>query len=59
MEMAHSLKAGFFGGQGFVLQRITGEGDVFVKAGGALIRRELAPGEVGVCVCAGKRFAWV
>lgn len=46
MEMARSLKAGFFGGEGFVLQRLTGEGDVFVKAGGALIRRELAPGEV-------------
>lgn len=46
MEMARSLKAGFFGGEGFVLQRLTGEGDVFVKAGGALIRRELEPGEV-------------
>lgn len=36
---------GFFGGEGFVLQGLTGEGDVFVKAGGTLIRRELEDGE--------------
>jgi uncharacterized protein (AIM24 family) len=36
---------GFFGGEGFVLQGLTGEGDVFVKAGGTLIRRELEEGE--------------
>lgn len=35
----------FFGGEGFVLQGLTGEGDVFVKAGGTLIRRELEEGE--------------
>ena len=30
---------------GFVLQSLTGEGDVFLKAGGTLIRRDLEPGE--------------
>ena len=31
--------------QGFVLQALQGEGDVFLKAGGTLIRRDLEPGE--------------
>lgn len=45
MEFAKKMTAGFFGGEGFVLQALTGEGDVFVKAGGTLIRRELEEGE--------------
>ena len=38
-------RAGFFGGEGFILQALTGEGDVFLKAGGTLIRRDLQEGE--------------
>jgi uncharacterized protein (AIM24 family) len=38
--------AGFFGGEGFILQKLSGEGDAFIKAGGALIERDLAPGEI-------------
>lgn len=45
MEATKSLSAGFFGGQGFILQRLSGQGDVLVKAGGTLVTRELAPGE--------------
>lgn len=45
MEFAKKLTTGFFGGEGFVLQGLTGEGDVFVKAGGTLIRRDLREGE--------------
>ena len=45
MEFAKKLSAGFFGGEGFVLQALTGEGEVFVKAGGTLIRKDLADGE--------------
>jgi uncharacterized protein (TIGR00266 family) len=45
MEFSKSFSAGFFGGEGFVLQALTGEGDVFLKAGGTLIRRELKEGE--------------
>lgn len=45
MEFTKNMKAGFFGGEGFVLQALQGEGDVFVKAGGTLIRRELDEGE--------------
>lgn len=39
------LGAGFFGGEGFVLQRIKGDGLAFVHSGGTVTRRELAPGE--------------
>ncbi|CBJ48666.1 conserved unknown protein [Ectocarpus siliculosus] len=39
------MMAGFFGGEGFVLQRLTGKGDAFVKASGPLIQRELSEGE--------------
>lgn len=35
------LGAGFFGGEGFILQRIEGDGMVFVHAGGSVIEREL------------------
>ncbi|MGY3438598.1 MULTISPECIES: TIGR00266 family protein [unclassified Marinovum] len=40
------LGVGFFGGEGFILQRLTGDGMAFVHAGGTLIRRELQAGEV-------------
>uniref|UniRef100_A0A7S0C9S9 Altered inheritance of mitochondria protein 24, mitochondrial n=2 Tax=Proboscia inermis TaxID=420281 RepID=A0A7S0C9S9_9STRA len=46
MEFAKKMTAGFFGGEGFVLQSLTGDGDVFVKAGGTLIRRDLGDGEI-------------
>jgi uncharacterized protein (AIM24 family) len=45
MEFTKSFTGGFFGGEGFVLQGLTGDGDVFLKAGGTLIRRDLEPGE--------------
>lgn len=40
------MTAGFFGGQGFILQRLVGQGDVLIKAGGTLVERELKEGEV-------------
>jgi hypothetical protein len=45
MEFAKKFTAGFFGGEGFVLQALLGDGDVFVKAGGTLVRRDLREGE--------------
>lgn len=45
MEFTKSLSAGFFGGQGFVLQRLTGSGDVLVKGGGTIVLKELQKGE--------------
>ncbi|KAE9351932.1 hypothetical protein PR003_g4650 [Phytophthora rubi] len=46
MEFAKKFGVGFFGGEGFILQRLTGSGDVLVRASGTLIERELQPGEV-------------
>lgn len=45
MEYTKNFGSGFFGGEGFILQGLTGQGDVFLKAGGTLIRRDLEPGE--------------
>ena len=39
------LGAGFFGGEGFILQRLQGDGLAFVHAGGTLFEKTLAPGE--------------
>jgi uncharacterized protein (TIGR00266 family) len=40
------IGAGLFGGEGFILQRLTGDGLVFVHAGGTIIEKVMAPGEV-------------
>ena len=40
------LGSGLFGGEGFILQRLHGDGLVFIHAGGTLLEKELAPGEV-------------
>lgn len=39
------IGAGLFGGEGFILQRLTGDGMVFVHAGGTVIEKNLASGE--------------
>lgn len=48
VEVAFTRKigAGFFGGEGFILQRLEGEGMAFIHAGGTIIKKELAPGEM-------------
>jgi uncharacterized protein (TIGR00266 family) len=38
--------AGLFGGEGFIMQRLTGDGWAFVHAGGTLEEKVLAPGEM-------------
>lgn len=35
------LGAGFFGGEGFILQRLRGDGKAFIHVGGTVIKREL------------------
>ena len=40
------LGTGFFGGEGFILQRLRGDGKAFVHIGGTVIKRELKTGEV-------------
>jgi uncharacterized protein (TIGR00266 family) len=40
------LGVGLFGGEGFIMQRLQGDGWVFVHAGGTLHERALSPGEL-------------
>ncbi|CAM4102387.1 TIGR00266 family protein [Lederbergia lenta] len=40
------LGAGFFGGEGFIMQKLEGDGMTFVHAGGTIHKKTLAPGEV-------------
>lgn len=40
------IGAGLFGGEGFILQRLQGDGYAFIHAGGALCEKTLVPGEV-------------
>ena len=40
------LGVGFFGGEGFIMQRLQGDGWAFIHAGGTLYERTLKPGEV-------------
>jgi uncharacterized protein (AIM24 family) len=40
------LGAGLFGGEGFILQRLSGDGLVFIHAGGMVLERQLQAGEV-------------
>jgi len=39
------IMTGLFGGEGFIMQKLEGDGWVFVQMGGTVIERELAPGE--------------
>jgi uncharacterized protein (AIM24 family) len=39
------LGAGFFGGEGFILQKVTGPGTVFLDLSGEVVEKDLAPGE--------------
>ncbi len=41
-----SLGAGLFGGNGFILQRLTGEGQAWIELSGEIVTYELSPGEV-------------
>lgn len=41
MHFNQKLGAGFFGGEGFVLQKLQGDGNAFIHAGGTVIEHEL------------------
>ncbi|MGF1495054.1 MAG: TIGR00266 family protein [Microcoleaceae cyanobacterium] len=45
VAFTRKLGAGFFGGEGFILQRLRGDGLAFIQAGGAIVEKNLAPGE--------------
>lgn len=46
IEFSRKLGRGLFGGEGFIMQKLEGDGMAFVHAGGTLARKELMPGEV-------------
>ncbi|MCL2008537.1 MAG: TIGR00266 family protein [Treponema sp.] len=43
--VTRGLKAGLFGGEGFIMQELTGNGYVFLEADGSIKELDLAPGE--------------
>ncbi len=44
-HVAKGIRTGLFGGEGFVLQKLTGMGHVFLEIDGSLVERTLKPGE--------------
>ena len=46
IEFQRKLGTGLFGGEGFIMQKLEGDGMAFVHAGGHIIERELQHGEV-------------
>lgn len=45
MHFRKKLGAGFFGGEGFIMQKITGPGKVYLEIDGEVVKKELAEGE--------------
>lgn len=45
IALQQRLGAGFFAGEGFILQRVTGPGVVFLDLSGEVVEKDLAPGE--------------
>ncbi|GGF92332.1 TIGR00266 family protein [Paenibacillus albidus] len=45
IEFQRKLGAGFFGGEGFIMQKMEGDGLSFVHSGGYVLERVLQPGE--------------
>ena len=46
IEFSKKLGRGLFGGEGFIMQKLEGDGVAFVHAGGTLAKKELTDGEV-------------
>lgn len=46
VAFTRKISAGFFGGEGFILQRIFGKGMVFLEVDGDMVEKNLAVGEV-------------
>lgn len=45
IHFQQKLSVGFFGGEGFIMQKLEGDGLAFVHAGGTVMRRDLQPGQ--------------
>src|ERR1041384_6423907 len=46
IEFQRKLGTGLFGGEGFIMQKLEGDGMAFVHSGGYIIERDLQPGEL-------------
>lgn len=46
LHMQKKMGAGFFGGEGFIMQKLEGDGLAFLHAGGTIIKKELVEGEL-------------
>lgn len=46
IEFQRRLGTGIFGGEGFIMQKLEGDGMCFVHAGGYVVEKQLMPGEV-------------
>lgn len=46
IEFSKKLGRGLFGGEGFIMEKLEGDGLSFIHAGGTLAKKELQPGEV-------------
>ena len=46
IEFQRKLGTGLFGGEGFIMQKLEGDGLAFVHAGGYVMEKKLAPGEI-------------
>ena len=45
IQFQRKIMTGLFGGEGFIMQKLEGDGWVFVQMGGTIVERELKPGE--------------
>jgi len=45
IHFQQKMSTGFFGGEGFIMQKLEGDGLAFVHAGGTVLKRELKPGQ--------------
>jgi uncharacterized protein (TIGR00266 family) len=45
IDFQRKLGTGFFGGEGFIMQKLEGDGLAFLHAGGTIYKRQLQPGE--------------
>lgn len=46
IELQRRILTGLFGGEGFIMQKLEGDGMVFMHAGGTVVERQLSAGEV-------------
>jgi uncharacterized protein (TIGR00266 family) len=46
IELQRRLGTGIFGGEGFIMQKIEGDGYAFAHAGGYVVEKQLQPGEI-------------